>query len=181
MINTPEDATDCLKLCFSIATEGYTEREKTTDRLRAEKGILIDYNTIESNPDVEDEFSIYNTPFPIHDIPPLAKDMQVKFIILKLHHVSDKKYGISTLYADGSVTCNILFYNSLFYYINDLDKLMTFVTKRRRDKRELCINCLHYFDKRYISLERHRVQCKLGKGSIIRYPKEGQVKEYISR
>ena len=126
---------------------------------------MIDCNTI--------------TTFPIHDIPPLGKDLQVKFNILKLHHVSDKKYAISTLYADGSATCNILFYNSHFYYINDLDKLMTFVTKRRRDKRELCINCLHYFDKRYIRLGRHRVQCKLGKGSIIRYPKEGQVKEYI--
>ena len=91
VINTPEDATDCLKVCFNIATEGYTEREKTTDRLRAEKGILIDYNTIESNPDVEDAFSIYNTSFPIHDIPPLAKDLQVKFNILKLHHVSGTK------------------------------------------------------------------------------------------
>ena len=89
MINTPEDATDCPKVCSNISTEGYTEREKTSDRLRAEKGILIDYNTIESNPDVEDAFSISNTPFPIHDIPPLAKYLQVKFVILKLHHVSD--------------------------------------------------------------------------------------------
>ena len=43
---------------------------------------MIEYNPIESNPDVEDAFSIYNTPFPIHDIPPLAKDLQVKFNIL---------------------------------------------------------------------------------------------------
>ena len=51
LINTPAEATDCLKTCKNIATEGYTEKEKTTDRLRAEKDILIDYNTIETNPD----------------------------------------------------------------------------------------------------------------------------------
>ena len=32
--------------------------------------------------------------------------------------------------------------------------------------------------KRYISLEKHQSQCKIGKGSITRYPKEGQVKEH---
>ena len=176
VINTPAEATDCLKTCINIATEGYTEKEKTTDRLRAEKGILVDYNTIETIPDVEDAFSIYESPIPIHDIPPLAKNLHTKFNILKLHNVGNNKFEISTLYIDGSATHNILFFNNHFYYINDLDKLMTFVTKRRRDQRELCINCLHYFDKRYISLD--RLQCKLGKGSIIRYPKDGQVKEY---
>ena len=178
VINTPAEATDCLKTCINIATEGYTEKEKTRDRLRVEKGILVDYNTIETNPDVENAFSIYESPFPIHDIPPLAKNLHTKFNILKLHNVGNKKFEISTLYTDGSATHNILFFNNHFYYINDLDKLMTFVTKRRRDQRELCINCLHYFDKRYISLDRHRLQCKLGKGSIIRYPKDGQMKEY---
>ena len=28
VINTPGDVTDCLKVCFNIATEGYTERKK---------------------------------------------------------------------------------------------------------------------------------------------------------
>ena len=178
VINTPAEATYCLKTCINIATEGYTEEEKTMDRLRAEKGVLVDYNTIETNPDVEDAFSTYESPFPVHDIPSLVKNLHTKFNILELHNVGNKKFEISILYTDGSATHNILFFNNHVYYINDLDKLMTFVTKRRQDQRELCINCLHNFDKRYISLDRHRLQCKLGKGSIIRYPKDGQVKEY---
>ena len=46
VINTPAEATDSLKTCINITMEGYTEKEKTMDRLRAEKGILVDYNAI---------------------------------------------------------------------------------------------------------------------------------------
>ena len=101
ILNTPIDATDCLKVCFNIAVEGYTEKERTRDKLRGEKGILVDYNAIESNPDIEDAFDMHATPFPIHDIPLLARALQVNFNILKLHHVTDKKYAISTLYTGG--------------------------------------------------------------------------------
>ena len=165
-------------MCINIATEGYTEVDKTTEALRREKGITVEYETIDRNPYIEDAFSAYETPFRIHDIPTLAKELTTKFNILKLHNVSKNKYSISSLYTNGDATCNILYYNNHFYYINDLDKLITFVTKRRRDKKEICVNCLHYFDKRYISLEKHQSQCKIGKGSITRYPKEGQAKEH---
>ena len=43
IINTPKEATDFLKVCINIATEGYTEVDKTTEALRREKGITVEY------------------------------------------------------------------------------------------------------------------------------------------
>ena len=79
IINTPKEATDCLKVCINIATEGYTEVDKTTEALRREKGITVEYETIDRNPYIEDAFSAYETPFRIHDIPTLAKELTTKF------------------------------------------------------------------------------------------------------
>ena len=139
IINTPKDATDCLKVCINIATDGYTEVDKTTEALRREKGITVGYETIERNPYVEDAFSAYESPFRIHYIPTIARELTTKFNILKLHCVSKSKYSISSLYTNGDATCSILYYNNHFYYINDLDKLITFVTKRKaRQKGNLC-------------------------------------------
>ena len=55
---------------------------------------------------------------------------------------------------------------------------MRYITKRQRAERELCVNCLHYFYKRYTSVEQHKMNFKLDKGSIIRYRKEGQARQY---
>ena len=152
--------------------------DKTTFALRELKGVLVDNEGIDTNPDIEDAFAVYESPFPIHDILVLPRDLKVKFNVFKLHHVSGKKYAISTLFNGKSPTCNIILYNNHFYFINDIDKLMRYITKRQRAERELCVNCLHYFDKRYTSVGQHKINCKFGKGSISRYPKEGQARQY---
>ena len=126
--------------------------DKTTFARRELKGVLVDYEGIDTNPDIENAFAVYDSPFPIHDLPLLARELKVKFNVFKLHHVSRKKYDISTLFNGKSPTCNIILYNH-FYFINDIDKLMRYITKRQRAERKLCVNCLHYFDKRYTSVE----------------------------
>ena len=107
-----------------------------------------------------------------------TRDLKVKFNVFKLHHVSGKKYAISTLFNGKSPTCNIILYNNHVYFINDIDKLLRYITKRQTAERELCVNCLHYFDKRYTSVEQHKINCKLAKASIISYSKEGQARQY---
>ena len=67
------------------------------------------------------------------------------------HHNTDSRIVYVT---DVAARCNILLYNSHFYFINDIDKLVCFVTKRRRFTWELCITCLHYFDNRYTTMEK---------------------------
>ena len=97
IVNTPPEATDCLKICINIALNRYTEVDKTTFALRELKGVLVDYKGIDTNPDSADTFAVYESPLPIHNIPLLARDLKMKFNVFKLHHVSGKKYGISTL------------------------------------------------------------------------------------
>ena len=43
--------------------------DETTFALRELKGVLVDYEGIDTNPDIEDAFAVYESPFPIHDIP----------------------------------------------------------------------------------------------------------------
>ena len=75
IVNTPPEATNCLKICINIALNGYTEMDKTTFAQRELKGVLVDYKGIDTNPDIEDAFTVYESPFPIHNILLLARDL----------------------------------------------------------------------------------------------------------
>ena len=180
IINRPDEATDCLKVCMTIAASGgcYTEVEKTTRELRKTHGVLIDYMQIYPVQEIEELFAGFEEPFPLSEIPRLARTSTVRFNILKLHNNNNNKFSLSVLHSSTGAESNILYYNNHFYPIGNINKLVSFVTNRARYNTELCTRCLHYFDKRYHSVEDHETMCKLSKGTIVRFPKEGSTREY---
>ena len=177
VINRPDDATDCLKVCMTIAANGYDEVDKSTRELRKEHGILIDYMQLDTVLEVEELFAGFEEPFPLSEIPRLARTSTTRFNILKLHN-NNNKFSLSVLHSSIAADTCILYYNNHFYPIGNVNKLVTFVTKRPRQSNELCTRCLHYFDKRYHSIEEHEAMCKLSKGTIVKYPKAGARREY---
>ena len=181
VINRPDWATDCLKVCMTIASSAdcYAEVEKTTTELRKTHGILIDYMQISPVQEIEELFAGFEEPFPLSEIPRLARESTAQFNILKLHN-NNNKFSLSVLHASRGAESNILYYNNHFYPIGNLTKLVCFVSKKKRkhSTQSICTKCLQYFDTRYHSVEEHESMCKVSKGTIVTFPKEGSVREY---
>ena len=181
VINTPTNSVDCLKTCINIIKNGYIPSNKSTRVDRNLIGVVVDWKTLEQDPVLDEQFADFHEPFHLHDIPLIAKLTGCSFNVFRLHRKGNK-FSITTLFNGGCTNtgelCNILYYNDHFYVINNLDKLILAITKRKRNMCKICINCLNYIDKRYTPMAGHYNNCRLSKGTITKYAKEGEVRKF---
>ena len=63
----------------------------------------------------------------------------------------------------------------------NLDKLVLAIAKRSRNNNKICINCLNYIDRRYTTMDTHYKNCKRSKGTVTKYAKEGEVKQFAQQ
>ena len=133
---------------------------------------------------LDEQFADFPNPFHLHDIPMIAKVTKCSFNVFRLHRKRNR-YSITTVFNGGCKNdgelCNILYYKDHFYVINNLDKLVLAITKRSRNNNKICINCLNYIDRRYTTMDTHYKNCKLSKGTVTKYAKEGEVKKFAQQ
>ena len=186
VINTPVGSQECFKLCLSIIRNGATEIPKQTTALRKLSGIIVDYNDLAVDQELDDCIKTYDEPFVLSNIPKIAKELATDFNVFRLHRKptnnNNYTYSLTTIYAGRPTTdnqANILYYNNHFCKIHNLKSLLCAVTGRREKRnRRLCATCLMYIDSRYFKMEEHYKTCKLSAGTVTKFPKEGDTYKF---
>ena len=72
VINTPVGSQECFKLCLSIIRNGATEIPKQTTALRKLSGIIVDYNDLAVDQELEDCIKTYDESFVLSNIPKIS-------------------------------------------------------------------------------------------------------------
>ena len=131
--------------------------------------------------------NIIPTPVPFYQLPTVSKLFKNLIYINVFNLINKDKGGFTIVPSYVGVRTvglilpivNILYYNSHFYLIFNLRKLIVYITNTSACKHSLlCERCLQFYDPRYISTTFHTQLCVQNKNTKIVWPEEGDTFSY---
>ena len=90
VINLPVGSQACFQTCLNIIRNGANEIPKTTLKLRKLPGIVVDWNDLQADPQLENCMNSFPEPFHLANIPNIAKILNLEFNVFRLHEIVQK-------------------------------------------------------------------------------------------